>query len=238
MCVVDLIQNHKKIFFSVVVIGGLLASVAVPLFAPCSVFCSTAFANFGQWISGATAAVGIPFLIFTLHIQTQTIAADKNARADDEAEKKFDRLVRSIETGLGYIHNQANTVSGGSAIVRYGELCQSGGSIDFNTTTDELTVDALKGVVAALSELLDWVRQPSNRFKFHSFFRVRFMSLIIGFDRMLPGASRGMTEAQLFQTYGNDNERYALIKSIRSLVKKEFEVWAEYEEAKEQVERA
>jgi hypothetical protein len=59
------------------------------------------------------------------------------------------------------------------------------------------------------------------------------MSLIIAFEKMMPAQSRGMNEQQLFTTYGNDNNRYSLLLSIHRLKNKEFEVWAEYEEAKE-----
>lgn len=212
---------YMKIFLVVIVLG-LVAVIFFPLAFPQSVLCSQGFANFGQWISGVVSFVGIPFVVLTLYLQTRTME-------EEEREKTFERHCKSIEVGLSYIRNRNNNVEGGAAIVRYGELCEAG-TLTFNTTTDELTVDALKSVVAALSDLLDWVRLPKNRFLFHSFFRVRFMSLIIAFEKMLPSQAHGMSESALFRTYGNDNQRYSLMLAIHRLKMKEFETWTEYEE--------
>lgn len=217
-------NNLIKICWAIVGLS-LLAALFYPLWFPQSSVCSQNYANFGQWISGIVSVVGIPFIILTLYLQTRTIE-------EDEREKTFERHCKSIEIGLSYIRNRNNNVEGGAALVRYGELCEAG-TLDFIKATDELTVDALKSVTAALSDLLEWVRQPKNRFQFHSFFRVRFMSLIIAFEKMLPPDAHGMTEAELFRRFGNDNHRYPLILSIHRLKAKEFDVWTEYEEAKE-----
>ncbi|WP_413582389.1 hypothetical protein [Bdellovibrio sp. HCB288] len=144
----------------------------------------------------------------------------------EEREKTFERHCKSIEIGLSYIRNRNNNVEGGVAIVRYGDLCEAG-TLTFNTTTDELTVDALKSVVAALSDLLDWVRLSKNRFLFHSFFRVR---VIIAFEKMLSSQTYGMSESALFLTYGSVNQRLSLILAIHRLKMKEVETWTEYEQ--------
>lgn len=207
------------------------AGVCLPLFLPTSTFCGPAFANFGQGISGVVSVVTMPLLVLTLLLQTKGIAEAREIREQDLAEKSFEAHCKSIESGLMLIKNQAGNIEGGAAIIRYGELCAKG-TLTFEATTNELTVDALKSVVAALSDLIDWIDKPKNRFKFHSFFRVRFMSFIIGFEKMLPDGVMAMIGQELFSKYGTDAQRYPLILAIHRLHKKEFYSWTNYEEAK------
>jgi len=217
-------RRCKTALFVLVILAAAGLCFLVPYLFPGAPICTTAYANFGQWLSGLVALIGIPLLFLTLFLQTRSIREERRIRESDETEKSFERYCKSIEAGLAYIKNREGTSEGGAAIVRYGDLVERG-TITFNAVTDELTVDALKSVVAALSELLTWIDNPRHLSRFHSFFRVRFMSLIVAFEKMLPTGAKKMTEVQLLKSFGNDNQRYPLILAMYRLWKQEFETW-------------
>lgn len=211
---------------------ALIAITFYPKWHPNSAVCSSEFANFGQWLSGIVSLVSVPLLLATIYLQARTMANEQAAKEEEDREKSFERHCKSIEVGLSHISNRANNIQGGAAIIRYGNLCEEG-IVDFHTTIRELPIEALKAVIAALSDLLDWVRLPKNNFIFHNYFRVRFMSLILAFEKIMPAEAHGLTEQQLFSQYGNNNDQYSLLLAIHRLKTKEFEVWTEYLEAQE-----
>lgn len=195
----------------------------IPKWYPPSSVCSQDYANYGQWISGVVGLIGVPFIVLTLSQQTRAIKAE-------DSEKTFERYCKSIEIGLSFIKNRDNSFHGGGALIRYGDLCISG-KLTIDDVSEELSISALKSVVASLSDLLEWVKKGDNLLLYHSFFRVRFMSLIMAFEKMLPEGVRGMSKSDLFRTYGkkDENEKYALLLSINRLIDEEYDVWIEYE---------
>jgi hypothetical protein len=215
-----LFREHKVTSIIIIVILLAIIGIIIPYFWPESFLCKGEFANFGQGIGGIISAISVPLLVGTLILEIKKAS-------EDHSTKIFETHCRSIEHGLLSITNKANTVSGGAAIIKYGDLCRSG-TLNIKKTEEELTGDALISVIAALIDLINWIDQPKNSFKFHSFFRVRFMSFIMGFEKMLPEGMLEMSSARILQAYNNDNDVYRLVIAIQRLSQKEHAIWEKY----------
>jgi hypothetical protein len=149
----------------------------------------------------------------------------------DALETEFERCCKSVEAGLDYIQIPSGKFQGGAAIIRIGDMCEMGQST-FEEAVDKMTIDGLKAVAAGLIAFIEWMDAPEIRDSYHEFFRVRFMVLILAFEKILKSAGGGnfLSEENLLLKFADDPRRHAFAVIIRRLVMKEQTAWMHYEQ--------
>lgn len=182
------------------------------------------------------AIIGVPYLIRNFILQRQSYEELKRQQIDAEQEHNFEQLCKSIEIGLSYVTNIKNDINGGPAIVKYGEL-NNKGTLSFDNVISELGLLSLKAVSASLSELINWIMVDSSRYKYYSFYRVRFVAIVQGLEQMMPENIFKFNKDQLFEEYGDDQEKYSFILAVWELHRKDCNLWIKIEEEQELVKR-
>lgn len=186
------------------------------------------YANFGSFISGLTALVGIPFLLYGLFLQRVSLDKLTKQQLDADLENAFESRCKSIDVGLSYIKNINDTDRGGSAIIRYGALCVT--SKIHNQALNELTPGAILGVVAGLIELERWMFLDKRHLRFRPFFRARYMSIVVALENFIPEQAVNNSEAAIKRNFLNDQSKLSLYLAINTLKILDGDVDVKFEE--------
>lgn len=176
-----------------------------------------ALGNLGTFIGAMVGVVGAIYIIRTFNELMRE-------RISNNMTREFENNCRSIEIGMSYISNHEGNLKGGAAIIKGADLCVNG-SLEFKKAVHQVGILPLKAVAASLLELIKWISKDERHFEFYVYFRVRFITIVMALESMLPSEISQMKKDQIFLKYGNDNELYALIVSILDLRTLEFDLW-------------
>ncbi len=196
--------------------------------------------SIGAFMSAYAACLGIPFIVRNFSIQSKTYKKLQEQKLDSDMEREFSELCKSIDIGLSYVRNTSGTMEGGSAIIKYGDQCLSTPSaVNIDVVIKELGINAIKSIASGLFQLADWTLTDERHFKYYPFYRVRYMPIILSFEKMMPDSNfLSMTQSDLIKTYAvDDPDKYSFILSVWHLSKRDFDLWTEYEMHKEELKK-
>ena len=97
----DLTRTDNKVFAWLT--GFTILYIVAPLFVGTDGLLSDEASNLGQWVSGLFSILSMPFLIYTIQMQTKASADQQRDKEEQDSQKTFEENCKSIDIGLSYI---------------------------------------------------------------------------------------------------------------------------------------